>query len=248
MTLLIPSTSQLLVIEKVEVKQILHDLKVHIVEIVSESDTILHIVHSKEISDKKDKIELIIKSIAPNRISNTNKILCFNQIDYVRNQIKTLIPHKPMDDNDRQEQHLTTTDTNNHNIIQNFSKQIKANDEFNKTFTILKNAIESHRLIVLNKINSISKIEDNILSKSMILKQIIKLNIIKCYLETIQTNIASAKTGIIQPTLLSSEEIEKYTIDFNKLPNIKLGVAFFLLSKFQSKSKNLKRNSYCYMQ
>ncbi|CAD7078490.1 unnamed protein product [Hermetia illucens] len=123
------------------------------------------------------------------------------------------------------EKHLTTIDQNTHNLIQNLNQQIKINNNFNKTLNLIRNAVESDRLAISNKINSITPAGDRKFEQNLFLEQMIKLDLIKRQVEIIQETISSARTGILFSNILTIEEIRNYDIDFNKLSNIKLGVA-----------------------
>lgn len=64
-----------------------------------------------------------------------------------------------------------------------------------------------------------------IISENAFLEQMFKIDYIEKQIEHIQDNIASARLGLLHPNILTDEEINKYNIDFDKLSNIRLGVA-----------------------
>lgn len=64
--------------------------------------------------------------------------------------------------------------------------------------------------------------------EGILLDEMIKLNIIKSQIEAFRQNIASVKSGILNPNVLTNEEMRHHDIDFNKLTNIRLGVAKFI--------------------
>ncbi|CAD7078749.1 unnamed protein product [Hermetia illucens] len=241
---MIPLSQQTLVIEKINSEMGYVEIKTDEIELVSNFDIVLHIIHPKDILDLITKIELTINSIKP----NINKNLATYQIESIKSYIRTLIPHKSkrglinlggtamnwifgtMDNDDRRniEKHLTTIDQNTHNLIQNLNQQIKINNNFNKTLNLIRNAVESDRLAISNKINSITVAEERNFEQNLFLEQMIKLDLIKRQIETIQETISSARTGILFSNILTIEEIRNYDIDFNKLSNIKLGVAKYI--------------------
>ncbi|CAD7093860.1 unnamed protein product [Hermetia illucens] len=241
---MIPLSQQTLVIEKINSEMGYVEIKTDEIELVSNFDIVLHIIHPKDILDLVTKIELTINSIKP----NINKNLATYQIESIKSCIRTLIPHKSkrglinlggtamnwifgtMDNDDRRniEKHLTTIDQNTHNLIQNLNQQIKINNNFNKTLNLIRNAVESDRLAISNKINSITVAEERNFWQNLFLEQMIKLDLIKRQIETIQETISSARTGILFSNILTIEEIKNYDIDFNKLSNIKLGVAKYI--------------------
>ncbi|CAD7085464.1 unnamed protein product [Hermetia illucens] len=213
-------------------------------EIVNKYDIILHIIHPTEILEIVNSLEATIKSIK----TDSNKDLALLQIENIKNSVKTLIPRRfkrglinlggtalnwifgTMDNDDRQDiqNHLNVIDTNNHNIIEQTNRQVKINDKFNKTFNLLKDAIELDRKRIIEKFNQIHRLEENHSTQNLILEQMIRLDIIKRQVENIQDNIVSAQANIFHPSILTDEEIKTYDIDFHKLHNIKLGVAKFV--------------------
>lgn len=53
--------------------------------------------------------------------------------------------------------------------------------------------------------------------QNLYLDQYTKIQLLKSKIEQIQENVVSAKYGILHPNILTSEEIVKYNIDYNKL-------------------------------
>lgn len=216
-------------------------LKIDVEEIVSKYDIILHIIDPKKILDIVNNLEVTLNTVD----FGIHKGLIQNEIYNLKHKIDTLIPHRrnrglfngfgtilkwvygTMDNNDREniENHFLITDQNNHQLINNMNQQVRINDNFNKTFTQLKNVIELDRKKITEKMNYIDKVNSKIIKETYFVEQMFKLNIIKEQVEHIQQNIVSAKSGILQPNILTSEEIIKYNIDFKKLLKIRLGIA-----------------------
>lgn len=174
-----------------------------------------------------------------------NREVIKSLIQNIKSKILTLLPHRrkrglvnsggkllnwlygTMDNDDRTdiEQHFKITDENNHRIIQNMNQQIKINNNFNKTFELIKSTIENDRLKINNKLNEITKNEVKLFNKQLILELIFKLNLILSHVQHLQDNVASARTNILHPNILTDDEIITYNIDLNKLLNIILELA-----------------------
>lgn len=131
-----------------------------------------------------------------------------------------------MDDTDRQDilEHLQITDKNNHNIIQNFNKQIKINNYYNKTLADLKILIENDRSKILQSINSTNENLQELNYKILFLDQETKLRYFENKVNQILDNIMAAKHNMIHPSMLTLEELDLYNIDFYKLKLLKAGV------------------------
>lgn len=236
--MLAPLTQQTMSIEKINSELGYVKIKVDEVELVKSFDIVLHIINPDEIINIVNNIELVVNSYE----LGTNKGIAIRQIESIKNQVKTLVPHRhkrglinlggnvlkwafgTMDDKDRQdiEKHLNLVDQNNHEIIDTINQQIKINDNFNKTFALIKNAIEADRIKIINKINTIEK---RSFIEGVFLDQMVKINFIKQQVESIQENFASARLGILHPSILTNEEIQAYDIDSRKLSQIRLGLA-----------------------
>lgn len=227
--------------EKIETELGYTIINIDKVIIVSEYDIVLHKINPKEIMNVVAQFEEILK-----KIENKNyQKLMFQEIEKIKNKIRTFIPHRikrglingmgsamkwlygTLDDEDRQniEEHFKIVDENNHNIIETVNQQIKINDKFNKNFLQMKQVIESDRKMLSEKI--INYTNNRFTADNLFFETMFKLNILKEQVEHIQENIASARTSILHPSILSSSEIIEYNIDFRKLINIRLGVALY---------------------
>lgn len=238
---IIPISQQTLILEKIETDLGYAEIKTDEIEIPSRFDIILHIINPMEILDVIDNLEKSIKLLD----LGDNRNFAIEQINTVRNKMKTILPSRSkralfnfggtilkwiygtMDNEDRQdiENHFGITDQNVHNTIQTVNQQIKINTNFNDTFQVIKNSIESDRIKILGKLNEIEKADKRFFSEALYLEQMFKLNLIRNHVENIQDNIASARSGIIHPNILTNYEINSYQIDFKKLANIRLGFA-----------------------
>ena len=129
-----------------------------------------------------------------------------------------------MDEEDRQniQNHLF----NINNIIENNNQQILINDYFNDTLNHLKLVISNDRKTIEKEINSINKFVEREDKKNLYLEQMTKIQLLKNKIEQLQDNVISAQHSIVHPNILTSYEIQKYEIDYNKLKYIQLGTAF----------------------
>lgn len=241
---MLPSaTHQTMIIEKIESNLGYAEVKLDTVEIVNKFDIIIHKIYPEELLNITNSLEITFKSLQ----SSKYQVLLANRITRIKNKIKTLIPNREkrglcnfcgsvnkwlfgtMDDEDRQniEEHLSVIDSNNHNIIQNMNQQVKINDNFNKTFVMLKNIIDNDRNKILQKFEEIKATDLKFIIESQTLELIFKLDILEKEVDHLQTNIASARLGLLHPSILTDEEITAYEINFQKLSSIRLGVAKF---------------------
>lgn len=237
--LLIAPTEQSLTIEKINTELGYAEIKIDNVEIVNKFDIVLHIINLNEISTILNKLEESLNIIE----SDSNRNIAIHQIKGIKNQMSTLFlqRHKrglvnfggtvlkwafgTMDDEDRQniEEHLSNQlEANNHKVIESINQQVRINENFNKTFTLIKNAIEADRIKLASKINTI---ERKLYTQEFFLEQMVKIDFIRRQIENKQDNLASARLGTIHPNILTDDEIKAYDIDFRKLKEIRLGVA-----------------------
>lgn len=208
-------------------------------KIVNESDIILHIINLHE-------IETILDDITDNIIlmKIENKELLELELLDARNKLMTLIPKQnrkrrglingigsmtkwlfgTMDDEDRRniQEHLL----NINEIKENNNQQIVINDYFNITLSHLKMVIKNDRKKIEQELNSINKFLEEENNKSLYLEQLTNIQLIKNKIEHLQDNVISAKYGIVHPSILTSREIRKYEIDYNKLKYIQFGTTF----------------------
>lgn len=234
-----PLTQQTLILEEIKSESGYAEIKIEEVKIVKNYDTILHIVNPIEIINILDNLENNIE------LSNLqDKAIPLNfQVKSIRNKIQTLIPHRKkrglinlvgtvskwlfgtMDNDDKLEieQHLNIIDANNHNTINGINNQIKINQNFNETFTKLKQIIEKDRSIISQQVNNIQDYDKTLHNQIIYLDLALKLKILEDNVEHIQDNIASSRIGIVHSNILTNEEITEYKVDPEKLQNIKLG-------------------------
>ena len=135
-----------------------------------------------------------------------------------------------MDDDDRQTiiKHFDITDNNNLKFKETLNKQIKINDNFNKTMIILLNTIKEGRLVI----EEFMKNEINITTIKFITFEIkLKIQEIDKIINDIQDNIIFCNLNIIHPSLLTHQEIVEYQIDANKLKLIKVAFTKFMENK-----------------
>lgn len=238
LTVLVSPTQQTLIIEKISSESGYTKIKIDEVELPHSYDIVLHVIDPSEILDVINKLEQNINTYD----FSINRQIANHKIESLRNKVKTLIPHRhkrglinlggnilnwvfgTMDDQDRKtiEKHLNTADENSHAIIQELNQQVKINDNFNKTISLIKSAIESDRIKLDNKINLMN---ERFSKDASYLEQMIKIDFLERQIENIQDNFASAKLGLLRPSILTDEEIRTYDIDATKLSHIRLGVA-----------------------
>lgn len=238
--LILPLSQQSLVIDKINSEVGYAEIQTDEVEIVNAFDIVLHLINPAEILEIVEELERSVNLAE----TDSKKDIAIHQIEKIKNEIKTLIPrrHKrglvnaggtvlkwvfgTMDEQDKQdiEEHLKTIDANNHELVKTVNQQININSNFNKTFQLIKNTIETDRMKISEQLNAITRktYQDNLL-----LEQLIKVDLIKRQIDNIQDNLVSARLGIIHPSILTEEEIETYNIDSKKLAQMRLGVASY---------------------
>ena len=116
---------------------------------------------------------------------------------------------------------------NINDIRENNNQQIIINDFFNLTLNHLKTVINYDRILIETELNSINKYLNEENEKTAFLEQLTNIQLIKNKLEQIQDNIISAKYGLVHPSILTSDEITKYEIDYHKIKYIQTGTAYF---------------------
>lgn len=217
-------------------------IKIKQVEIVNETNTIVHIINTREIINTIDKLENYVDKVEIN-----NKEIVKIEMKNLKAKLKTISTQQDkrvkrglinmvgttykwlfgtMDDNDRQDilEHLKLTDENNHNAINNINKQVYINSHFNKTLYILKNAIDSDYKQIYNSFN-ITRQANNEMKKHLLYMDImLKLKMLETKITDIQNNIAAARHNMVHPGILTAVEVEMFEIDFYKLKLMKLGV------------------------
>lgn len=237
---LFPLSHQTLTVEKIERQSGYTIIKTNEIEIPKDFQIILHIIDPEEILNLVNHIEKNLPYI-----NEQNKQVIQHELESLRNKIHTIIPHRhrrglfngigtltkwlfgTMDANDRTniEKYLSTINMNNHNIIDNMNQQIKINDNLQESLNKIKNTIETDRQEILNKFTYFTQKEQEDQNNLIIIQLVMNLNRIKEKVEQIQQNIASARLNLLNPNILTNDEIQTYDIDFKKLSHIRLGVA-----------------------
>lgn len=209
-------------------------------EIVKESDIILHIVNLNEIENILDQMKDNIVLM-----KTKNKEILQLELSDAKNKLENLIPKQnrqrsglingigsmskwlfgTMDDGVRQsiEKHLFKIDE----IENNYDQQVLINDYFNETINHLKTIIKNDRNIIEKELNSINKLLKTENEKNVYLEHLLTIQLIKSKIEHLQDNVISAQYGMVHPSILTSNEIKKYEIDYNKLKHIQIGTTYF---------------------
>lgn len=220
------------------------EIKIREVEIVNETNIIVHVIDTSEVRNILSLIENNIETLDIN-----SRDILYNEIKLLKSKLKTIIPKDnrkkrglinfggkfykwlfgTMDDEDRQEifNHLSVTDENSHNSIQTLNKQVIINNSFNKSLAYLKTALEDDRKNIEGYFGGIMVKENEYISKFFFLDQLAKLKNLEHKIDQIQDNIVSAKNNIIHPSIFTSQEIEDFEIDFYKLKMLKVGIMTF---------------------
>lgn len=217
-------------------------LKVKEVHITNQTNIVVHLINPQEILDTISFIQVNIKHL---EIENGD--LINNEIETLKTKIKSIMPNPirrqrrglvnlvgnaekwlfgTMDNSDREEiaNHLDIIEKNSHNAIQAINEQIKVNKHFNESIESLKTIVRNDRKIILNNFNQIESAIKNISKQQMFLDQITKIRFIDNKVNQIQDNIVSAKHSMIHPSILTSQEINEYEINFYKLRLLRMGV------------------------
>lgn len=131
-----------------------------------------------------------------------------------------------MDDSDRQNilQHLINHQENNHQIINTINQQININDNIQKSINNLKETIIDDREKITNTLNNINTYNNELRNEILYHDQIIKLKFLNDKIDIILDSIASARYKLFHPSILTNEELSKYSIDFYKIKLIKMDV------------------------
>lgn len=215
-------------------------IRIRQVDIVNDTDTILHIINPSELLQICIKLELNI-----DLLKIEDKQIFYHEIRLIKSKLRTISRAKrekrglinvvgrvqnwlfgTMDDSDREEilEHLKITDENSHVSINNLNKQIQINEHYNKSLSDLKLIIESDRTKILESYNTTNEFIRNLNYKIIVLEQSIKLRFLENKVNQILDNIMAAKNNIIHPSMLTLEELEKYNIDFPTIKLLKAGV------------------------
>lgn len=210
------------------------------VDIVNDTDTILHIVNPGEMMQILNNLESNI-----NLLNIKDKETLYPEVNLIKSKIRTISRSNrqkrglinavgrvqnwlfgTMDDSDREEilEHLKITDENNHASINNLNKQIKINENYNRSLSDLKIIIENDRTKILESLNTTNEFVRNLNYKILVLEQSTMLRYLENKVNKILDNIMAAKNNIIHPSMLTLEELETYNIDFHTIQLLKAGV------------------------
>ena len=164
------------------------------------------------------------------------------QIKTIKHKIETIIPHRhkrglvyfrgtvfkwifgTMNDNDRDEieGHLKTVDINVHNSISSINKQIRINTDFKANLESLKERIRKNQELTENLLNDSLKLNGIIIKQLHFLQVVTDLKLLTKEIEKLQENvILFAKHHIMGRSFLTTEEIEYYGVDLNKMQELK---------------------------
>lgn len=216
-------------------------IKLRKVEVVNQTSTILHLIDTKELNLIVNQIENNIR-----KLDLHNREIVELELKTIKSKLKSIIPLElrkkrgllnivghiqkwlvgVMDDDDRQEilEHLKIVDENSHNIIETVNKQIYINTHFNESIQTLKSTIEDDRENIKKTLASFENRHSEIIRRILYTDQMLKLSYLKEKIEHIQENIVSAKHHIFHPSILTSEEIDKFQLDFFKLKFMKIDI------------------------
>lgn len=217
------------------------EIRISEVEIINTTSILLHVINIREVRNILHNISENIQYLDIHSIQ-----ILQNEIDLINSKIQTLIPkgHRDrrglinaggrlykwlfgtMDDDDRQEisEHLSIIDQNSHNSINTLNKQIIINNSINKSLEHLKVAVESDRKEIETSFVEIKKSNNEFIKRLFYLDQLAKLKTLDHKIDQIQDNIVSAKNNIIHPSILTTQEINQFDIDYYKLKMLKVGI------------------------
>lgn len=211
------------------------------IPLIQNFSKILHIIDISE-------LEIILSNIESNidsTFSKSEDLLLIkqleNQIQKTKHNIKTLSLHRnkrglinlggnvfnwlfgTMDHDDKLEieEHLKTIDFNNNNLINNFNKQIKINNDLQSNIKTLKNRIDENQILTLKSMNYTTDVTKRSIKNLHFLSILSDINILNSEIDKIQQNIVFAKHGIMSHSVLTDKEINEFNIDVFKYKEIK---------------------------
>lgn len=182
---MIPRTQAALTIEKITSELGYAEIRIDEVEIVNKFDIILHIINPNEIINLIDNLGKQIETLREERKDYLRK-----ELYSLRNKVLTLLPHRSkrglinivgkglswlfgtLDEDDKHdiENKLKSYDNTNDELIDTINQQVKINSNFNDSFTLLKNVIESDRNKILEKLNMSQNLSKQIISQEEFLE------------------------------------------------------------------------------
>lgn len=219
-------------------------LKIFDTEIVNETKIVLHIIRPIEINH-------IIDDLEQNTIGlkSDYRSIIQSEIITLRTKLRSIMPLSNrqkrgllnivgsagkwlfgvMDDEDRQNiiGQLDIANGNSHNIIETVNQQVIINNHFNDSINLIRSSILDDRKKIDLAMNNIQTQNSEIRSQLLFNDQLMKLKFLENKINQILDNISSAKYNIFHPSILTSEEIDKYNIDFYKLKLIRMGILLY---------------------
>lgn len=206
-------------------------------EVVQDTQTIVHLIRRNHIRDLIDSVE---QEIETNDLSPWIR----HKIITLKSKADILIAHRQkrglinivgqaskwlfgtMDDKDRDEinEHIQELESNSQNLINGLNKQIKINDYFNETIHLFVQTNQKNQNQILKSFSNLSEEVKNLIKSQRILDISLKLEILDDKLNQILDSIASIKAGILHPGILTSNEINQFKINLEKLQNARSGI------------------------
>lgn len=222
------------------------NVKVKTLEIVNQTITVLHMIDPNDFSTVIEDIEsnMMNMKIPPNGLiekqiqilkSRLNSINLLSRNIRSKRGLLNIVGSAQkwlfgtMDNDDRTDilNHLDIITTNSHNAIEGLNKQIVVNDHFQDSINLLKSIIRSDRNMTKSVFNDLKSENGKIITRLYYSDILFKLKFIEDRINQIQDSIASAKNHILHPSILTSDEIVDYNIDFHKLQLTKLDALYY---------------------
>ena len=80
------------------------------------------------------------------------------------------------------------------------------------------------------RINGLGLVRTEYMEENSFILKLFKINLLKQQVQAVQQSVAMARSGVVQPNILSMEEISKFDIDFKKLKGMKIGAASYKIN------------------
>lgn len=206
-------------------------------EVVEQTQTIVHLI-------RRNHIEEIIHNVENELKQADLSPWIRNKIETIKRKAGILIAHRQkrglmnivgktskwlfgtMDAEDEQviDKQIRLLEANNEQTIEGLNQQIRINDYFNETLRMLTQNNFENQNKILKQYDDLSVELKNLLKYQKTLEVSLKLQIIEDKVDHILDNIASIKSGILHPGILTSEEISEFKITVEKLENARTGI------------------------
>lgn len=222
------------------------NVKIKTVEIVNQTITVLHMINPNDFSTVIEDIEsnMMNMKIPPNGLIEKQIQILKSRLKSINSLSRNIRKKRgllnivgsaqkwlfgTMDNDDRTDilNHLDIITTNSHNAIEGLNKQIVINDHFQDSINLLKSIIRSDRNMTKSVVNDLKSENGRIITRLYYSDILFKLKFIEDRINQIQDSIASAKNHILHPSILTSDEIVNYDIDFHKLQLTKLDALYY---------------------